>query len=112
VLVPRYADTGIFICRRQRFIPAGGELFRKRRISYAYYMGWQLTNTAGALSRTGRWTAGPGTRVILCFPSRANRRETITTKYGGNFLFCDGRIESTPAATFVSHRGHAKASCS
>ena len=51
VLVPRYTvDTSIFICPggRDSALPEG-ESFRKRKISYAYYMGPRLSDAPAAI---------------------------------------------------------------
>ena len=98
VLVPRYsADTGIFICPggRDSSLPAG-ESFRKRRISYAYYMGWQLTNTVGTLMSDRQVDTRPKNEGDIVFSTTGKPPGNNHHKYGGNFLFCDGRIESTP----------------
>jgi hypothetical protein len=98
VLVPRYSvDTGIFICPggRDSALPAG-ESFRKRRISYAYYMGWPATNTAGALMSDRQVDPRPKNEGDFVFSTTGKPPGNNHHKYGGNFLFCDGRIESTP----------------
>lgn len=98
VLVPRYsADTGIFICpgSKDSSLPAG-ESFRKRRISYAYYMGWPLTNATGTLMSDRQVDSQPKNEGDIVFSTTGKPPGNNHHKYGGNFLFCDGRIESTP----------------
>ncbi len=99
VLVPRYtADTATFICpgSKDSASPAG-ESFLKRRISYAYYMGRRSSDTAEALISdkqvdTQSKTAGQQVFSITGKPPGNNHH-----KFGGNFLFCDGHMELTPA---------------
>jgi len=99
VLVPRYTvDTSIFICPggRGSALPEG-ESFRKRRISYAYYMGVHLNDAQQALMsdrqvNTQAKNAGDYAFSITGKPPGNNHH-----KYGGNFLFGDGHMEMTPA---------------
>lgn len=98
-LVPRYtADTATFICpgSKDSALPADAS-FRKGRISYAYYMGRQPSDTAEVLMSdkqvdTRSKTAGQQVFSITGKPPGNNHH-----KYGGNFLFCDGHLELTPA---------------
>jgi len=99
VLVPKYtSDTSPFICpgSKDAALPEG-ESFRSRRISYAYYMGRLLTNSAQVLMSdrqvdTQAKTAGQTVFSATGKPPGNNHR-----KFGGNFLFCDGHAEMGPA---------------
>jgi prepilin-type N-terminal cleavage/methylation domain-containing protein/prepilin-type processing-associated H-X9-DG protein len=99
VLVPKYtSDTSQFICPGSNDGPLlEGESFRSRKISYAYYMGRSLTNSQQVLMsdrqvNTQAKSAGQAVFSTTGKPPGSNHR-----KFGGNFLFCDGHIEMSPA---------------
>jgi prepilin-type N-terminal cleavage/methylation domain-containing protein len=97
-LVPRYtADTSIFICPggRDSALPAGVS-FRKRRISYAYYMGWRLGDETGPLMSDRQVDTRPKGAGDFVFSSTGKPPGNNHHKYGGNFLFCDGNLKLTP----------------
>lgn len=104
LLVPRYTvDTSTFICPggRDEAIPSGASLARQK-ISYAYYMG-RDTNAAPrdvlmSDRQVNTLAKAAGDQVFsLDGKSPGNNHH----KYGGNFLFCDGSIESSkPVAAF------------
>ena len=103
VLVPRYtADTSLFICPggRDSDIPAGVPI-SQNKISYAYYMG-RGTNDSGSFIMSDRQvntrSKNAGDQVFsLDGQSRGNNHH----KYGGNVLFSDGSVQTTPpVATF------------
>jgi prepilin-type N-terminal cleavage/methylation domain-containing protein/prepilin-type processing-associated H-X9-DG protein len=99
VLVPKYtSDTSPFICpgSNDGALPAG-ESFRSRKISYAYYMGWSMTNSQQVLMSdkqvdTKAKSVGQAVFSTTGKPPGSNHR-----KFGGNFLFCDGHTEMSPA---------------
>jgi prepilin-type N-terminal cleavage/methylation domain-containing protein/prepilin-type processing-associated H-X9-DG protein len=98
LLVPKYtSDTSVFICpgSRDGLLSTDGPL-RGRRISYAYYMGRSLSNAAPLMSDkqidTRAKGAGAAAFSVTGKPPGNNHRQ-----YGGNFLFCDGHVELTPA---------------
>jgi prepilin-type processing-associated H-X9-DG protein len=103
VLVPRYSsDTSIFICpaSRDSSLP-GGESFRNRRISYAYFMGRRSGDTTDALMADrliDTQAKGAGQDVF----SRTGKAPGNNHKTrGGNFLLCDGSVQdSTFSAPF------------
>jgi prepilin-type processing-associated H-X9-DG protein len=98
VLVPRYtADTSIFICPggRDSALPAG-ESFRKRKISYAYYMGAHLNDAQAALMSDRQVNTQPKNADDFAFSTNGKSPGNNHHKYGGNFLFCDGHMEMTP----------------
>ena len=95
-LVPRYtSDTAVFLCPASKDSVAGESLL-KSRISYAYYMGLSATNGHALVSDqqvdTRAKVAGQDAFSTTGKPPGANHG-----KSGGNFLFCDGHVESSPA---------------
>lgn len=104
MLVPKYtADTSIFICPggHDSQIPAG-ESILKRRISYAYYMG-QHVETAGSLLMSDRQINTLSKKIgEQVFSPNGKSPANNHHKYGGNFLFCDGSVEATPAKAAFS----------
>ncbi len=98
VLVPRYtADTSIFICPggRDSQIPAG-ESFRKRKISYAYYMGRRLDGAQDALMSDRQVNTQPKNAGDFIFSTTGHPPGNNHHKYGGNILFCDGHVDMSP----------------
>jgi len=98
VLVPRYsADTAIFICPGSKDSPLpAGESFRDRKISYAYYQGRFATNTAEALMSDRQINSEARSAGDEVFSTTGKPPGNNHSKFGGNFLFCDGHLESTP----------------
>lgn len=102
LLVPRYtSDTSIFICPGSSdSAPPGGESIRKRVISYAYYMGRTSTNLQVLLTdrQVDTQAKKPGQLVFSPDgkPPGNNHRE-----FGGNLLFCDGHVQSSPPKTAI-----------
>ncbi len=102
-LVPRYtADTSLFICPggRDPQIPSGVPLTQSK-ISYAYYMG-RGTNTPGdALMSDRQINTRPKNLGDQVFSLDGKPPGDNHSKYGGNFLFCDGSVQAIgPLATF------------
>jgi prepilin-type N-terminal cleavage/methylation domain-containing protein/prepilin-type processing-associated H-X9-DG protein len=98
VLVPRYTvDTSIFICPggRDSALPEG-ESFRKRKISYAYYLGAHLNDAQQALMSDRQVNTQPKNADDYAFSITGKPPGNNHHKYGGNFLFCDGHMEMTP----------------
>ena len=98
VLVPRYTvDTSIFICPggRGSALPEG-ESFRKRRISYAYYMGAHLNDAQQALMSDRQVNTQPKNAGDYAFSTTGKPPGNNHHKYGGNFLFGDGNMKMTP----------------
>jgi prepilin-type N-terminal cleavage/methylation domain-containing protein/prepilin-type processing-associated H-X9-DG protein len=98
-LVPRYSsDTSIFICPGSRDSSLlAGESLRNRKISYAYYLGRTATNSASALMSDKQVDTRPKVTGQLAFSDTGKAPGNNHRKFGGNFLFCDGRVESSPA---------------
>lgn len=99
VLVPRYtADTATFICpgSKDSALPAG-ESFLKRRISYAYYMGRRSADAEEVLMSDKQVDTQSKTAGQNAFSTTGKPPGNNHHKFGGNFLFCDGHTELTPA---------------
>lgn len=99
-LVPRYSsDTSIFICPGSSDSAPGGQSLKNRVISYAYYMGRASTNQQ-VLITDRQVDAQPKTTGQLVFSSDGKAPGNNHRQFGGNFLFCDGRVEaSSPKAS-------------
>ena len=98
-LVPRYtADTSIFICPggRDSQIPSG-EPLRKHKISYAYYMGRRLDTPQSVLMSDRQVDTRPKYAGEFVFSPNGKPPGNNHHKYGGNFLFCDGNVQPSPA---------------
>jgi prepilin-type N-terminal cleavage/methylation domain-containing protein/prepilin-type processing-associated H-X9-DG protein len=98
-LVPKYsADTSIFICPggRDSQIPSG-EPLPKNKISYAFYMGSRLTNAQEVLLSDRQVDTQPKRAGEIIFSPNGKSPGNNHHKYGGNFLFGDGSVQSSPA---------------
>ncbi len=103
LLVPRYtSDTAVFTCpaSNDRPLPAG-ESLQKNTISYAYYMGRRLKESGEPLMsdrQVDTQSKVPGQTV---FSPTGKAPGNNHGKEGGNFLFCDGHLQSSrPDAAF------------
>ena len=98
VLVPRYTvDTSVFSCPGSRDAPLpSGEPFRKHKISYAYYMGRRATDVQQVLMSDRQVNTQAKTAGEYAFSTTGKPPGNNHGKLGGNFLFCDGRVEATP----------------
>ena len=99
LLVPRYtADTASFICPGSKDSPLpSGEPFAKRRISYAYFMGRRATDGSELLMTDRQIDTGAKRAKQQVFSLTGKKPGNNHHKYGGNYLFGDGRIESSSA---------------
>jgi prepilin-type N-terminal cleavage/methylation domain-containing protein len=97
-LVPRYmADTTVFTCPGLENPPAqGNEPFRQQRISYAYYMGRRAGDPQQALMSDEQVDAQLKSAGMYAFSSTGKPPGNNHGKFGGNFLFGDGRAEASP----------------
>ncbi len=98
-LVPRYsADTSLFICPGSKDSPPpGGESIAARKISYAYYMGRRESDNQQPLMSDRQVDTLFKTAGQLVFSSTGKPPGNNHEKLGGNFLFCDGHAEASPA---------------
>ena len=99
-LIPRYTTGAeFFIC------PGSGDKplpdatpFADRKISYAYYMGRKITEGAGRpVMSDEQVSTQPKLAGQIVFSRDGKPPGNNHNKYGGNFLFCDGAIEASPA---------------
>jgi len=99
VLVPRYsADTGIFICpgSKDSALPPG-ESLRKGRISYSYYMGNKSDAAPAALLTDKQVNTNAKLAGEALFSDTGKMPGNNHHKYGGNVMFTDGSIRSSPS---------------
>jgi prepilin-type N-terminal cleavage/methylation domain-containing protein len=99
LLVPKYTSvTEPFICpgSKDKALPEG-ESFEERKISYAYYMGRRPTDSAEVLMSDAQVDANPKIIGQPIFSPNGKAPGNNHHKYGGNFLFCDGRTEASGA---------------
>jgi prepilin-type N-terminal cleavage/methylation domain-containing protein/prepilin-type processing-associated H-X9-DG protein len=99
VLVPRYtADTSVYICPGSKDKPlAPGVSLRKGRVSYSYYMGWGATNADQVLLTDKQVDANPKAAGETIFSEDGKKPGNNHHKYGGNLLFADGSVRTSPA---------------
>lgn len=104
VLVPKYtSDPSPFVCPGSKDGPLPpGRPLREGRISYAYYMGQNLTNSAQVLMTDRQIDSLPKTAGQLVFSPNGKPPGNNHGKFGGNFLFCDGHTASSGAAAAFS----------
>jgi prepilin-type processing-associated H-X9-DG protein/prepilin-type N-terminal cleavage/methylation domain-containing protein len=98
-LVPRYTvDTAAFICPGSKdSLPPAGQSIRQRRISYAYYMGRRVMESQQVLMSDQQVDDGSRKVGEYAFSASGKPPGNNHGKRGGNFLFCDGHAESSPA---------------
>ncbi len=100
LLVPKYTTgTEFFICPGGSDKPLpDAQPFANRKISYAYYMGRALADGAGApLMSDAQVDTAPKTPGQTVFSFNGKKPGNNHNKFGGNFLFCDGNVQYTPA---------------
>ena len=107
LLVPRYTSaTEPFICpgTKDAALPEA-ESFKDRRISYAYYMGWRVTNAtaaADALVTDRQVNTLPKAVGQPLFSADGQGPGRNHSKFGGNILFSDGHAETVPAVAPIN----------
>ena len=99
LLVPRYTvDTSVFICpgSKDPSIPSGESVI-ERKISYAYFMGHRSSESSSVLISDRQVNTNPKQEGAPLFSSDGEPPGNNHHKFGGNFLFTDGRVESAGA---------------
>jgi type II secretory pathway pseudopilin PulG len=103
LLVPKCTtETSVFICpgSSDSELPQG-ETFEKRKISYAFYMGWRADTTGAPLLSDRQVNTGPKKSDELIFSADGKGAGANHHKYGGNVLFSGGEVKrSAPRAKF------------
>ena len=97
-LVPRYtSDTTMFICPGiEDAPPTAGLPLQQQKISYAYYMGRRAADAQQALMSDQQVDTQSKMAGAYAFSHTGKPPGNNHGKLGGNFLFCDGRVESSP----------------
>ncbi len=104
-LVPRYTTgTEFFICPggKDSALP-DAQPFASRKISYAYYMGRSVQDGAAQPLMSDRQiNTDPKAPGQLLFSADGKKPGNNHNKYGGNVMFCDGNVQSSPAQSAFS----------
>jgi prepilin-type N-terminal cleavage/methylation domain-containing protein/prepilin-type processing-associated H-X9-DG protein len=96
LLVPRYnSDTAVFTCpgSKDKPVPAGDSLV-KHKISYAYYQGRRSAEANEVLITDHQVDTQSKSIGQAVFSISGAAPGNNHGKAGGNFLFCDGHVES------------------
>lgn len=102
LLVPRSTTgTEYFVCPGcNDSAPPEAQPFPDRKISYAYYMGHTLKDGADrALLSDRQVNTEPKLQGQPLFSVDGKKPGANHNKYGGNILFCDGNVQTSPAAS-------------
>ena len=101
ILVPRYnSDTAAFVCpASDDSASQAGESLKKRKISYAYYMGRFLTNAQAVLITDKQVDTTAKAVGQPVFSTTGKPPGNNHGNSGGNLLFCDGHLESSPPSS-------------
>jgi prepilin-type N-terminal cleavage/methylation domain-containing protein len=98
LLIPRCTtETGVFICpgTPDPVLPQG-ESFEKRKISYAYYMGWPANASPSTPIASDRQVnLNPKKTGELVFSADGKAPGGNHHKYGGNVLFLSGEAQKS-----------------
>jgi prepilin-type processing-associated H-X9-DG protein len=100
LLVPKYTTgSGFFICPGGKDKPLpDAQPFADRKISYAYYMGRTLQEGSEApLVSDAQVDTASKMPAQIVFSPDGKKPGNNHNKFGGNFLFCDGNVQYTPA---------------
>ena len=100
-LIPRYTTgTEFFTCpgSKDSKLP-DAQPFANRKISYAYYMGRTAKDGADQPLLSDRQVdTNSKTAGQPFFSADGKKPGNNHNKYGGNVMFCDGNVQSSPAA--------------
>jgi len=96
-LVPKYtAASDAFVCPGSKDSPMpSGEPFGSRKISYAFFMGRAQSETTNVLMSDRLVDTQPKPSGGVAFSTTGDKPGNNHHKYGGNFLFVDGRLEAS-----------------
>ena len=99
LLIPKYTvDTRIFICPGSGDPAlASGESIRQRRISYAYYSGRRPESASQVLATDRQVDARSKAVGQTAFSTTGKAPGNNHGGDGGNLLFTDGEVKSSPA---------------
>ncbi len=100
LLVPQYTtDAGSFVCpgSKDASLPSG-ESFARRRSSYAYFMGRRAADAQEVLMTDKQVNTQPKNTGDPVFSNTGKPPGNNHHKYGGNYLFGDGRMDMGPPA--------------
>lgn len=98
LLVPKYtAETSLFLCPagKNSLLPPNQSL-EQGRISYAYYMGRQAASAAQPLMSDEQVNTDSKDVGAIAFADSKKPPGNNHGKLGGNFLFTDGHVDSSP----------------
>lgn len=99
-LVPRYTTgTEYFTCPgcKDAKLP-DAQPFASRKISYAYYMGHSIQDSADQpLVSDRQVNTDPKKQGQLLFSPDGKKPGNNHNKYGGNVMFCDGSVQYSPS---------------
>jgi prepilin-type processing-associated H-X9-DG protein len=98
-LIPRCTTSSqLFICPGSKDSPLPeAQPFADAKISYAYYMGHTAKEGADqALMSDRQVNTDPKLRNQLLFSADGKKPGANHNKFGGNVLFCDGNLQSSP----------------
>ena len=100
LLVPRYTSvTEIFICpgSKDKKLPEA-KPFAQRKISYAYCMGRTINDGGDQLLMSDALANTPPKETgHKIFSANGKKPGNNHHRFGGNLMFCDGQIQSSPA---------------
>ena len=100
LLVPKYTTgSEFFICPGGKDKPLpDAQSFANRKISYGYYTGRSLQDGSEApLVSDAQVDTAPKMPGQIVFSPDGKKPGNNHNKFGGNFLFCDGNVQYTPA---------------
>lgn len=103
-LVPHYtSDTSIFICPASHDSPLpSGESFRQWKISYAYYMGRGSADSSQVVMSDAQIDSLSKNVGATVFSATGKSPGNNHGKGGGNFLMCDGSVNSSAGNAPIS----------
>jgi hypothetical protein len=98
-LVPKYTSAGSSLtcpASKDSRLP-DGEPIGERKISYAFYMGRRIADGNEVLMSDAQVNTLAKQKGEIVFSPDGKKPANNHHKYGGNFLFCDGRLEMSSA---------------